>query len=119
MMPDYQSLMSRVTCVGCGLTLLLLTLSMLVSAETIPDPTRPSGFQNRVTSPAAEYRLESILLGANRKVAIINGKSYNEGERTELGTLAQISKDSVVIQGKQRHVLKLLTQSIKQPPEKP
>lgn len=90
---------------------------LLTAAESVPDPTRPSGYQSKAISPASAYRLESVLLGNNRKVAIINGKSFSEGDKTALGTLALIEKDKVVIRGSKQHVLRLFTQSIKQPPE--
>lgn len=114
-------------------TLLLLTLSLsavsasanessdsannattaILPKSVISDPTKPTGYREKTSQAAARYRLESILLGSARKLAIINGKNFAEGDKTKLGTIVKINRDNVVIQGSKRHVLKLENQSIK------
>lgn len=83
------------------------------SKAIISDPTKPTGYREKTNQAATQYRLESILFGSVRKVAIINGKSFSEGDATKLGTIVRINSDNVVIQGNKRHVLKLVNQSIK------
>lgn len=109
--------------VGSCVALSLLMLCAVAIADTgkvksggksIKDPTRPAGFA-AVRAAKKHYRLESVFIGQHRKVAIINGKSYREGDDTDLGRLMTINEDKVVISGaKKRHLLKLSQQTIKQ-----
>lgn len=92
--------------------------SFAASITDIADPTRPTGYRPQSSNPAQSYRLESILLGSGRKVAIINGSSFNEGDNTKLGKLVAINADRVIIQGEKRHVLKLIIPSFKKRAEK-
>lgn len=103
-----------------ALAVLILTAPMIAakSFADIADPTRPTGYRQQSSNPAQSYRLESILLGSGRKVAIINGRSFNEGDNTKLGKLVAINADRVVIQGEKRHVLKLIIPSFKKRAEK-
>lgn len=86
--------------------------------DPIADPTKPTGYRQTGIGPSKKYRLESILLGLNRKVAIINGRNFSEGDSHALGKIMSINSNSVVVQGKKRHTLKLVTQSIKNPVDK-
>lgn len=45
--------------------------------EVLRDPTRPLGSFDKRETP---LQLHSVLIGATRKVAIINGKSLHEGD---------------------------------------
>lgn len=83
------------------LTCLLAANLLLASAEAsqdLYDPTRPPGkqAQARVQSQSS-LRLESVLIGSKRKVAIINGRRYMEGDRIGAGKVVTIQRQGVKI----------------------
>jgi len=96
---------------------LLMTCPTSYAVE-VHDPTKPTAYREAVQSTKDTYRLESILLGANRKLAIINGESYSEGDAHKLGKVVSINRNNVVIQGSKRHILTLITLSLKKPVDK-
>lgn len=101
--------------------LALMTLginSCAVYASDIADPTKPTGYRTSAVSVAESYQLESILIGRDRKIAIISGLSFREGDMHSLGKVIDINNDNVVVQGSKRHILKLVTQSVKKTVDK-
>jgi hypothetical protein len=85
-------------------------LVALVAALTSPtavaapfaDPFRPPRqIEQPVVDDAAKApagsRLESVLIGPDRRVAVINGQQYLEGERIGDGRVLRISEGEVVI----------------------
>lgn len=73
----------------------------LVTANSLVDPTRPahfraleSGFLQRIQ---AQYTLNSVIYGAQRQVAIINGQSVSVGERIGEAKIAAIRKTGVTL----------------------
>lgn len=79
----------------------------LQAFAVINDPTRPDGFRASTEKSSKTYKLNSVLIAKGRKVATINGRSYEEGDRTGLGVLKSIAADKVVIQGARKHTLML------------
>ena len=75
----------------------LLTMSVAsppVMAMT--DPTQPSGY-----TPARSAQiltLDSVLISAQRRVAVINGKAVTVGERVAGATVVSIQPQRVVLQ---------------------
>ena len=71
-------------------------------AAPFADPFRPP---RQLEQPAAEVaattppasRLESILIGPDRRIAVIDGRPYLEGERFADGRVLRISEAEVVI----------------------
>lgn len=62
--------------------LLLCLLAGAVSAQTLQDPTRPSGF-NSVAEPEdteESHALGSIIIGPGRRIAVIDGQPRMEGQ---------------------------------------
>ena len=102
---SFKKFSSRHVFFSAVLSVLLMTATQTASA--LQDPTRPDVYRGAKKTPKTVYKLTSVLLGENRKVATINGVSYLEGERTSLGKLITINSDHVVIKGTKRHVLKL------------
>jgi len=105
--------------------LLVTSLSLILSmtfcmayANEINDPTKPTAYRGSVQSSKVAYQLESILLGDKRKVAIINGQSFSEGDTHKLGKVISIDRDKVIVQGAKRHILTLTTLSFKKPVDK-
>lgn len=101
---------------GQGWLSVVITLGTLVllplAAHALPDPTRPNGFQapQAEASPQRAFGLASIIIGADRKVAVINGRARREGQTFQGVRLRRIFPDRVelVDQGQVR-VLKLDT----------
>ncbi|MEH6557951.1 MAG: hypothetical protein V7459_01215 [Oceanicoccus sp.] len=62
-------------------------------ASALNDPTRPSTYHP--TAGAQTLTLESVLIGSDRKIAVINGSVVTEGERVKGFAVIEIRKDSV------------------------
>jgi MSHA biogenesis protein MshK len=93
----------------CALAVVLVLGS--ASAETLVDPTRPpAGFgQNDATSADISAPvLQSILISATRRIAIISGKTLHTGDKFGDAQLVSINDNEVVLRtGKELQVLKL------------
>ncbi|WP_097462370.1 hypothetical protein [Mangrovitalea sediminis] len=79
-------------------------------AAGLKDPTRPPDYQAHPQAhqkAASAFRLESILFGPSRRVAVINGTAVSPGERIDGARVMRIERTEVVldIHGV-RHVLK-------------
>ena len=92
-----------------GLGAALAMLAVTVSMAELRDPTRPAEWQAG-TEPAsleqADHRLDSILLGGQRRTAVINGIPRQEGERFDGARLQRIHADrvSLLIEGELREL---------------
>ena len=82
---------------------LLLVLFGTSAAQAAPfaDPFRPP---RQMETPSADgakapamTRLESVLIAPDRRVAVINGQQYVEGERFGGGRVLRIAESEVVI----------------------
>ena len=93
--------------------MVLFVQPVVVDASGFVDPTRPSGFVAARAVDGEQFRLQSVLAGSGRKLAIINGNSYSEGDRMALGEVVSISADRVVIRGSREHVLRLGAAAVK------
>lgn len=88
------------------LVLAMLVMVLLVFAKVAPaaefaDPTRPTYVQNDDAAQAEnvrkKYRLSSILVGEQRKLAVINGQRVREGDRVGNAKVTRISRSSVTL----------------------
>ena len=83
-----------------------------VQAQALQDPTRPNGFRAPAAEPTKQrsFDLASIIIGADRKIAVIDGQARREGQTFEGVRLRRIYPDRVelVDQGRVR-VLRLDT----------
>ncbi|MFV2061474.1 MAG: hypothetical protein ACC653_12380 [Gammaproteobacteria bacterium] len=73
-----------------------------VMANTLFDPTRPPGAQTQKQSkPSSKrypsWRLSSILIASERKIATINGKLLRKGDRVNGATLIDIQSWNVTL----------------------
>lgn len=102
------------------ITLLLVCLvwpAAAVAAEQLRDPTRPSwlpdpGRQQRPV--VTRYRLESVLIAAERRVAVINGRVVTVGDVVDGAAVLSIEPEAVTLRRDGRElVLKLLPGSVK------
>ena len=88
-----QKLPVRLILISCISAMLALLISAQVSA--LADPTRPSG--HRSVAKKQALKLESILFGTARKVAVINGLAVTEGDSIGSAKIIHINKDSVTV----------------------
>lgn len=59
------------------LKVIVLALLLLPCvANALRDPTRPLGYEKKAVEES--YRLQSVLIGGNRKLAVINGERLKE-----------------------------------------
>jgi MSHA biogenesis protein MshK len=98
--------------------LVLLLIATTVQAAPFADPFRPprqvEGPGAERAAPAAATRLESVLIGPDRRIAVINGQQYTEGARYGSGRVLRISEAEVIIRHADRDErLKLFPQGVK------
>ena len=72
------------------------------AAAPFADPFRPprqieQPVADDVAKAPAGSRLESVLIGPDRRIAVINGQQYLEGDRIGDGRVLRISESEVVI----------------------
>lgn len=100
-------------------TLVAVLLSSLsFGVQALFDPTQPSTYvppkKQAAVKKKASLRLESVLISSKRKIATINGKLYQLGDRVGRYQLKEIQAGAVVLKkGQQRRVLKLVSRSVK------
>ena len=107
------------------LLLAMLGISTILSwAESLRDPTQiPAGMiaseggtNNSSASPQNNGPiLQSVMLGAQYRAAIINGKKVKLGEKYEQATLVALSEDSATLRSPDgtKLTLKMLDEAIK------
>ena len=75
-----------------------LLMMMSFSAHSIEDPTRPQRvLENNNENAVSLPRLTSILFGAERRWAVINGEVVTEGESVSGFELSAIKRYGVVL----------------------
>lgn len=79
-----------------GLSVLVMTL-LAGAAHGLTDPTRPNGFQApaKEARPEQAFSLASIIIGPNRRVAVIDGQARQEGQTFDGVRLRRIYPDRV------------------------
>ncbi len=67
----------------------------------LPDPTKPGSFTPPLTGAAEmqekQFKLQSVLISSQRRVAVINDRSVQVGDRINGATVQQIEKNRVVL----------------------
>ena len=80
------------------LPLVVLTSTVSVEAARLHDPTRPETASVRLnTVNHSVPRLEMILSGVTRQLAVINGQELGVGDRGEGFIVQKIERDAVLI----------------------
>jgi MSHA biogenesis protein MshK len=84
-----------------AITVLAVLVTPLAVAAPFADPFRPP---HQIEQPAADdakgpaaLHLESVLIAPDRRLAVIDGRQYREGERFGDGRVLRISESEVVI----------------------
>lgn len=91
----------------------LLSLSINQS-WAFDDPTKPGGYRPSAARTLKGMKLESVLISAQRKVAIINGKSYQSGDSVGGAKLVVIEPHRVTMRkGSKTIQLKLFKNDVK------
>lgn len=105
-----------------ALTILASLAATSVSAQGMPDPTRPPAIIDAAPAAASQTRngVQSIVRrrGAN-PAAVINGQLVELGGRIGGARLVEIGEDSVVLQGEFGRETLQLTPGIAKQPVKP
>lgn len=79
----------------------LMAMVASVAAERLPDPTRPAAYEQR-SAPAVDtdkpvWRLESLVMGPERRRAMISGEWVEEGGRLGSARVVRIEAEGVVL----------------------
>jgi MSHA biogenesis protein MshK len=81
----------------------------VAALDGLPDPTRPSYFLGEPAEARGAPILQSTLVSPQRRLAIINGRSYTVGSRLGDAEVRAIYPNEVVLRrGGQEQVLRLL-----------
>jgi len=104
-------------CLVC-LALLLASTSLYANLD-LPDPTRPGNLVPQVAmlpmSLVKQFKLNSVLISSQRRVAIINDKSVEVGDSVNGATVKQIEKSRVeLVKQGTRFSLSLVDHDFKQ-----
>ena len=95
---------------GLLLAAFALVLPSGAYAEEIPDPMRPplSFGQAQFDETPAGPVLQSVLISATRRIAIVSGKTVKVGDKVGDAQVLAINENEVILKsGKNRQVLKL------------
>ena len=102
-----------------GVVALAMLGAAQAHAQTLVDPTRPPNAPVAGETPDASpggSQLQSILIAANRKVAVINGTTVSLGGMVGEAKVVRITETEVTLQkGDETEVLKLYPGVDKQP----
>jgi MSHA biogenesis protein MshK len=101
----------------------LTAISGMASAQNMTDPTRPpnepapsgapAGPVGAAAAVSASPELQGILLSAQRRVAVIDGKTLRVGERLGDATLVALSETSATLKrGERLETLRLLPATV-------
>jgi MSHA biogenesis protein MshK len=81
-----------------------LTLGMTATAgmaQTLGDPTRPTSLSEPGDAAAVpqgpRWRLQSILVADDRRVAVINGRAVAQGGRVDGAIVLEVRSDGVTL----------------------
>lgn len=83
------------------LIVVIAVASAPARAETLSDPMRPSHaapVESVRAAPAQRFELSAILYSADRRVAVVNGRSVREGQRVGTARVKRIRRGQVELQ---------------------
>lgn len=91
------------------------------SAQSLPDPTRPPAVPHVSAGPAAAPAeeaplpvLQSVLIGKDRRMAIISGQRFEVGDQVGDARIVRITETEVLLRaGTRQTTLKLFPQVLK------
>lgn len=109
-----------------GLLFALLCLSAVQSvAAPLEDPTRPPSFvgsasgDDATQNVAPVWRVNSILISKQRRMAVVNGKTVKQGDQVDNARVIRISPTAVTLRTSEETLtVKLLPAQVKSVREK-
>ncbi|MGI9202942.1 MAG: hypothetical protein ACR2Q3_02960 [Woeseiaceae bacterium] len=66
--------------------------------EQLRDPTRPYAVKQRLVVAAPNFKVNAIIVSADRRVAIVNGQRVIAGGSVDGATVITIEKDHLVLE---------------------
>jgi MSHA biogenesis protein MshK len=77
--------------------LFVLAMALTTGVQALQDPTRPPDARPAAAQaqPARDIELGSILLGSQRRIAVIDGVALREGDSHDGITVRRIHRDKV------------------------
>ena len=76
-----------------------LAAASAVAEPPVRDPTQPyrpvAGEPGTSAEPAPRFRLTAVLIAPSRRVAVVNGKPYQQGQRVDGAEIVSIEAHSV------------------------
>ena len=84
-----------------------------VTADNLVDPMRPADYRAVQVKPPAKkddvdtssWKLTAVLTSPNRQVAVVNGRSLQQGDSLEGFTVKKIQEDRVFLQKAEKKVV--------------
>ncbi len=101
-----------------AVALIALLAAPLAAADLQRDPTRPpsQSLPAAVVSPVGSWKVSSILVSSERRVATINGRTVQEGELIDGARVVRIEPTTVRLRsGQQELSIHLSNRRIKKP----
>lgn len=101
------------------LTTILTVFCQIAAAETLKDPTKPPGYQQKGdvmvgTNAAPKWVLSSTLISPARRLATINGRTLAVGETIGDARVLAIEANRVALKdGNKEIILELLPEDFK------
>jgi len=89
----FEHVSRRQLVVRVATTAVTFALAFAASAQTLSDPTAPPQAlpgRAQAENNAPAWRLQSTLVGANRRIAVINGRAVVEGEAVDGAVVERI-----------------------------
>lgn len=91
----------------------LVWASQAVMAENLVDPMRPVDYRAIQVKPPAKmddvdtssWKLTAVLTSPNRQVAVVNGRSLQQGDSLDGFTVRKIAKDRIYLQKAKKSVV--------------
>ena len=82
-----------------AIALVLISATTLCLAdEPVRDPTRPYTAVERSTTSAPRFVVNAIIVSAERRVAIVNGRRVSVGSLLSGATIIAIEKDKLILE---------------------
>jgi type II secretory pathway component PulC len=80
-----------------GVVVLMLTATSVCLGESLRDPTRPYKASAVTTTTSPRFVVNAIIVSADRRVAIVNGRRVGIGGSIDGATVISIDKDELVL----------------------
>jgi MSHA biogenesis protein MshK len=100
----------------CVAISLLLAVAAVAAEPPLRDPMQPfepAAATAASGSPQAPYRLSAVLISASRRIAVLNGRPYRQGDRIDGVEIARIEPGAVHLRrGDEQLVVRLRPQSV-------